>query len=50
VKNSVPKEGDTCVAHCSVCQRETSWTFIQRVFHNFWKCLECGAERVASAR
>jgi len=44
------KEGDTSSAYCEGCKRETTWTLIQRVFHNVWKCLACGSERVASDR
>jgi|GEM_PF-7046947 hypothetical protein len=44
------REGDKSTAYCDCCKRETTWTLIQRVFHNFWKCLECGVERVASSR
>ena len=43
-------EGDTSAAYCDECKRETVWTFVQGVFHNFWKCLDCGAVCVASAR
>jgi len=50
VKNNVPKEGDTSIAYCKVCQRETEWTLIERVFHFIWKCLVCGAERVGPSR
>ena len=38
------------VTYCNNCGRETKWTLIERVFHYIWKCLECGAERVASNR
>jgi len=44
------REGEISTGYCDSCKRETKWTFIQRVFHNFWKCLECGVERVASSR
>jgi hypothetical protein len=41
------KEDDTSLAYCEDCNRETNWTLIQRYFHNFWKCLTCGRERIA---
>ena len=44
------REGETSTGYCDSCKRETQWTLVQRVFHNFWKCLECGLERVASNR
>jgi len=50
MKSGAVIEGDMCTAYCEGCKRETKWTLIQRVFHNMWKCLECGAERVASNR
>jgi len=42
------REGDACTAYCKDCERETVWTLVPRVFHNIWKCLVCGAERIAS--
>jgi ribosomal protein L37AE/L43A len=50
MEDSVVNEGDTSTAYCNNCQQETEWTLIQRVFHNVWKCLICGGERVASNR
>jgi len=36
--------------YCRGCERDTNWTLIERVFHYIWKCLACGAERVAASR
>jgi hypothetical protein len=50
MEDSAVREGEISKAYCDGCKRETKWSLIQRVFHTFWKCLECGAERVASNR
>jgi ribosomal protein L37AE/L43A len=50
MENKAAREGDTTTAYCDVCERETKWTLIERVFHFIWKCLICGRERVGPSR